>query len=296
MTADFLPYGRQAIDDDDVAAVSAALRRDLITQGPTIEKFERAFADYLGAAHAVAFANGTAALHGAAAAAGIEAGDEVITTPLSFVASSNCVLYRGGRPRFVDVAPATWNLDTPKTARAVGDATRAILAVSLTGLPVDLEPLSGIRDRVVVIEDASHALGAIRAGGRVGGPKGADMTTFSLHPVKSMTTGEGGIVTTESSELADRLRRFRTHGIVRDPARRSELEGEWFYDVQELGFNYRITDFQAALGLSQLRHLDTWVQARNQVAGWYRELLADEIRVALPPRPRPARATDITSS
>jgi len=283
LTLDFLPYGRQAIDDDDVAAVSAALRRDLITQGPTIDEFERAFASHVGAAHAVAFANGTAALHGAAAAAGIGEGDEVITTPLSFVASSNCVLYHGGRPRFIDVDPATWNLDTAAAARAVSDSTRAIVAVSLTGLPVDLEPLRELRDRVTVIEDASHALGAVRAGARVGGPGGADMTTFSLHPVKSMTTGEGGIVTTESQELADHLRRFRTHGISRDPARRTELDGDWYYDVEELGFNYRITDFQAALGVSQLRHLEDWVQARNQIADWYRELLGDESRIALPP-------------
>lgn len=280
---DFLPYGRQAIDDHDVAAVGAALRRELITQGPTIEEFERAFADYVGATHAVAFANGTAALHGAVAAAGIGEADEVITTPLSFVASSNCVLYRGGRPLFVDVDRATWNLDTAAAARAVTDGTRAVVAVSLTGLPVELEPLKVLGDRVTVIEDACHALGAIRSGGRVGGPGGADMTTFSLHPVKSMTTGEGGMVTTESPELADRLRRFRTHGITRDPTRRSELEGDWYYDVEELGFNYRITDFQAALGLSQLRHLEDWVQTRNQIAGWYHELLADEARIARPP-------------
>jgi UDP-4-amino-4,6-dideoxy-N-acetyl-beta-L-altrosamine transaminase len=283
LTLDFLPYGRQAIDDDDVVAVSAALRRDLITQGPTIEEFERAFADHVEAAHAVAFANGTAALHGAAAAAGVGQGDDVITTPLSFVASSNCVLYHGGRPRFIDVDPATWNLDTGAAARAVSDATRAIVAVSLTGLPVDLEPLRELRDTVTVIEDASHALGAVRFGARVGGSGGADMTTFSLHPVKSITTGEGGIVTTESQELADNLRRFRSHGISRDPARRTELDGDWYYDVEELGFNYRITDFQAALGVSQLRHLEDWVQARNQIADWYRELLGDESRIALPP-------------
>src|SRR5207302_10808297 len=176
-----------------------------------------------------------AALHGAAAAACIADGDDVITTPLSFVASSNCVLYRGGSPRFVDVDAATWNLDSAAAARAVSDGTRAVVSVSLTGLPVDLEPLTEVRDRVVVIEDASHALGAIRAGDRVGGPHGADLTTFSLHPVKSMTTGEGGMVTTESPELANHLRRFRTHGISRDPDRRAELEGDWHYDVEELG-------------------------------------------------------------
>jgi UDP-4-amino-4,6-dideoxy-N-acetyl-beta-L-altrosamine transaminase len=283
MTPAFLPYGRQQISEADVEAVAAALRGELITQGPTVAEFEQRFAEYVGARHAVAFANGTAALHGAASAAGLGPGDEMLTTPLSFVASANCALYMGATVRFIDVDPDSWNLAAAQAAEQVSERTRAIVAVSLAGLPVDLGPLEGVRDRVLVIEDGCHALGGHRDGVRIGGPGGADMTTFSLHPVKAMTTGEGGMVTTEDDELAARLRSFRTHGIAREDLRPSAEEGGWYYEVRELGFNYRLTDFQCALGLSQLRHLDDWIGARNEVAGWYRELLAEERRVALPP-------------
>lgn len=280
-----LPYGRQQISERDIDAVATALRATLITQGPTIAEFEQRFADYVGARHAVAFTNGTAALHGAAHVAGLGPGNEMLTTPLSFVASANCALYMGASPRFVDVDPATWNLDTTAAAAQaqVSEETRAIVAVSLAGLPVDLEPLQSVRDRVVVIEDGCHALGGNRNGVRVGGPGGADMTTFSLHPAKAITTGEGGMVTTADDRLAARLRSFRTHGVARDNLQPSSEEGSWYYEVRELGFNYRLTDFQCALGLSQLEHLDEWIAARNQVADWYRELLAEEPRIALPP-------------
>jgi len=278
-----LPYGRQSIDDEDVNAVVDALRSELITQGPTIERFEAALANYLGARHVVAFANGTAALHGAAFAAGLGPGDEVITSPLSFAASANCALYQGARPRFVDVSPRTWNLDTAAAAAAIGDRSRAVIAVSFAGLPADLEPLEPVRDRVVVIEDASHALGARRGGGLVGGPGGADLTTFSLHPVKAITTGEGGFVATGNDEFARLLRLFRTHGITKEGVTPSPAEGGWYYEMQALGFNYRITDFQCALGLSQLRRLDERVERRNEIAARYRELLANDVRIALPP-------------
>jgi UDP-4-amino-4,6-dideoxy-N-acetyl-beta-L-altrosamine transaminase len=279
----FLPYGRQEITDDDVEAVVEALRSALITQGPNVERFEAALAEYLGAAHVVAFANGTAALHGAAFAAGLEPGDDVITSPLSFAGSANCALYVGARPRFVDISPWTWNLDTVAAAEQVGPQTRAIIATSFAGLPVELGPLDRVRDRVVVIEDASHALGGRRDGQTVGGPGGADLTTFSFHPVKAMTTGEGGAVTTEDDELAARLRLFRTHGITKEDVTPSATEGDWYYEMKALGFNYRITDFQCALGLSQLSRLDESIQARNRIADRYRELLADEHRIALPP-------------
>jgi perosamine synthetase len=278
-----LPYGRQEIADEDVDAVVDALRSALITQGPTVDRFEDALADYLGAGHVVAFANGTAALHGAAFAAGLGPDDEVLTAPLSFAGSSNCALYVGARPRFVDIAPSTWNLDTRTAAGEVGDTTRAVIATSFAGLPVDLEPLDSVRNRVVVIEDASHALGGRRNGEPVGGPGGADLTTFSFHPVKAMTTGEGGAVATEDDELARRLRLFRTHGITKDGISPSETEGDWYYEMQALGFNYRITDFQCALGLSQLTRLDESIASRNRIAALYREQLADEERIALPP-------------
>jgi perosamine synthetase len=287
LTSAFLPYGRQQIDDDDVAAVAEALRDELITQGPRIDRFERALADYVGAGHAVAFANGTAALHGAAFAAGVGPGDEVITSPVSFAASANCALYLGATPRFADISAKTWNLDGAATLGLVGERTRAVVPVSFAGLPVDLEPLGAVRDRVVLIEDAAHALGAVRAGTKVGGPGGADMTVFSFHPVKAITTGEGGAVVTDDAELARRLRLFRTHGITKDGVSPSPDEGEWYYEMQALGFNYRITDIQCALGLSQLRHLDAWIERRNAVASLYRERLADESRIELPPAAGP---------
>lgn len=280
---DPLPYGRQEITEEDIAAVADALRSELITQGPLIDRFEQALADHLGARHAVALSSGTAALHAAAFAAGVGPGDEVITTPLTFSASANCALYMGARPRFVDIDPSSWNLDGPAAAAAVGERTRAIVPVSYAGLPADLGAYDSLRGRVTIIEDAAHALGARRDGSPVGGPGGADMTVFSFHPVKVMTTGEGGMVTTEDDELAKRLRAFRTHGIVREGVERDPAEGAWRYDMEALGFNYRITDFQCALGLSQLGRLDGWVARRNEIAARYRELLAGEDRVALPP-------------
>jgi UDP-4-amino-4,6-dideoxy-N-acetyl-beta-L-altrosamine transaminase len=283
LTEAFLPYGRQDVSAEDAARVAEALRAELITQGPLVAEFEEAMARYLGARHVVAFANGTAALHGAAFAAGLGPGDEAITSPLSFAASANCVLYQGARPKFVDIAPSTWNLDTAAAAAAASDVTRAVIAVSFTGLPVDLAPLAPVREQVVVIEDAAHALGARRGGSMVGGAGGADMTTFSLHPVKAITTGEGGLVSTESDELAGRLRLFRTHGITKEEVTRSPTDGDWYQEMRLLGFNYRITDFQCALGLSQLDRLDEFVAERNRVARRYRELLADEERIALPP-------------
>jgi UDP-4-amino-4,6-dideoxy-N-acetyl-beta-L-altrosamine transaminase len=283
MSRAFLPYGRQQISESDIAAVATALRGDLITQGETVAEFERQFADYVGARHAVAFANGTAALHGAAHAAGMGPGDELLTTPVSFVASANCALYMGATVRFVDIDPDTWNLDPERVAAQRSKRTRAVVAVSLAGLPIDLRPFQDLRDGAILIEDGCHALGGHRNRVRVGGPGGADMTTFSLHPVKAMTTGEGGMVTTENDDLATRLRSFRTHGIAREELQPSPEEGSWYYEMRELGFNYRLTDFQCALGLSQLQCLDEWIEARNEIAGWYRELLAEDSRLALSP-------------
>jgi|1185.fasta_scaffold13707_2 perosamine synthetase len=282
-SATFLPYARQEITDADVAAVTAALREPFITQGPAIERFERAVAERVGARHCVAFSSGTAALHGAAFAAGVGPGDEVISSPITFAASTNCGLYLGADARFVDIDPATWNLDTAAAAAAVGPRTKAIVPVSFAGLPVDLAPLDAVRDRVTVIEDGCHALGGHRDGRWVGGEGGADITIFSLHPAKAITTGEGGLATTEDDELADRLRLFRTHGITKQGISPGEHEGGWYYEMQALGFNYRITDIQCALGLSQLERLDEWVARRNEIAALYRELLADEERIALPP-------------
>ena len=285
VSAPFLPYGRQEISDADVEAVGRALRSAMITQGPLIAEFEAAVADYVGARHGVAFSSGTAALHGAMYAAGVGPGDDVITTPITFAGSANCARYLGGEPRFVDIDAATWNLDTEAAAAAAGPGTRAIVPVSFTGLPADLEPLQELRGRVTIVEDGCHAVGARRAGGMVGGDGLADMTAFSFHPVKTMTTGEGGLVTTDDDGLAARLRLFRTHGITRDDVAPAPWEGDWFYEMKDLGFNYRITDFQCALGLSQLRRVDDWVERRQAVAARYRELLAGDGRLVLPPEP-----------
>ncbi|HEX3978504.1 MAG TPA: DegT/DnrJ/EryC1/StrS family aminotransferase [Solirubrobacteraceae bacterium] len=279
----FLPYGRQSITPDDIQAVVAALRDPLITQGPRVEAFERALAQATGARHAVAFANGTAALHGAAAAARLGEGDEVLTTPISFVASANCGLFVGARPVFSDIDPQTGNLDVGRAlAAGLLDRVRACVIVSLAGLPADVGALAAARERgVVVIEDAAHALGAIRDGRPVGSGA-ADMTAFSLHPVKAITSGEGGVVTTGSDELADRLRTFRTHGIRRGDPSEDPMHGGWHYEIDSLGFNYRITDFQCALGLSQLGRLEQFIAARNAVAGEYRGRLGAVERIVLP--------------
>jgi perosamine synthetase len=281
---DFLPYGRQAIEQADIAAVSAALADPLITQGPRVESFERAFATYIGTRHAVAFANGTAALHAAAHAAGLGRGDELLTTPLSFVASANCALFVGARPLFCDIDPDTANLDVQRAVDAgLLARAKACVAVSMAGLPIELGPLQQARRAgLVVIEDASHALGAVRGGRPLGGDGVADMTTFSFHPVKAITSGEGGMVSTDDDGLAETLWAFRTHGIRRRDHDDDAMHGGWHYDIDSLGFNYRITDFQCALGERQLTRLDEFVAARNRLAERYRELLEGIDALRLP--------------
>jgi UDP-4-amino-4,6-dideoxy-N-acetyl-beta-L-altrosamine transaminase len=266
-----LPYGRQAIDDDDVAAVVEVLRGDWLTQGPAVEQFEHALAEATGALYAVAVANGTAALHAAAAAAGLGAGSRLVTSPLSFVASANCGRFVGADVGFVDIDPETLNLDVA----AVPADVDALVAVHYAGLPVDLACLA--HRPAVVIEDAAHALGATTPDGPVGSCARSDMCTFSFHPVKTITTGEGGAVTTNDPELASLLRRFRSHGTVPDPSR-----GGWHYEVRSLGYNYRLTDLQAALGCSQMRKLDRFVARRREIADQYRQELAG-LPITLPP-------------
>lgn len=270
-----IPYGRQSLDEDDISAVVDVLRGDWLTQGPHVDEFERALADAVGARHAVAFANGTAALHAAASAAGLGPGDVLVTSPLSFAASAACATYVGASPSFVDIDPATWNLDVA----VVPTTAAAVVPVHFAGLPVDLTALTH-RPRVV-IEDAAHALGAMTPDGPVGGCARSDMCCFSFHPVKAITTGEGGAVTTNDDHLAGRLRTFRHHGIVRAPD-----DGAWAYGIPEVGFNYRLTDIQAALGTSQLAKLERFVKRRQDIAGRYRELLAD-LPVELPPAAPP---------
>ena len=272
-----IPYGRQAIDDDDIEAVVKVLRGDWLTQGPAVDAFEEALAATVDARYAVVFANGTAALHAACAAAGLGAGDVVATSALTFAASAACAHYVGARSTLVDIDPATLNLDA---VQVPADAD-AIVAVHYAGLPIDLEALPH-RPRVV-IEDAAHAIGARTPDGPVGNCAHSDMTAFSFHPVKTITSGEGGAVTTNDPELADRLRRFRHHGIVK-----RDDYGPWCYEIPELGVNYRLTDIQAALGLSQLGKLDRFVARRNEIAARYREGLAG-FDLTLAPEPPDGR-------
>lgn len=266
-----IPYGRQSIDDSDVAAVTAVLRGDWLTTGPAIERFETAVADYVEARHAVAFSSATAALHGACHAAGLGPGDVVHTSPLTFIASANCARYVGARPALLDIDPATYNVD----AARVDPSVAAIVPVHYAGLPVRMAEWTH-RPRWV-IEDASHALGAHTPDGPVGNCAHSDMCVFSFHPVKPVTTGEGGVVTTNDDALADELRRFRSHGIDRTPT-----ADAWVYDAVEVGYNYRMTDIQAALGASQMARLDDFIARRNAVADRYRTMLTD-LPVTLPP-------------
>lgn len=269
-----IPYGRQSIDDQDIAAVVAVLRGEWLTQGPAVEEFEAALADKVGARHVVSFSSGTAALHAAVVAGGIGPGHVVATTPLTFVASANCALYAGADVDLVDIDPSTLNMDI-----GVLGSPDALIAVHFAGLPIDLKQLR--RRPSLVIEDAAHALGAMTPEGPVGNCAHSDMCAFSFHPVKHITTGEGGAVSTNSDELAHRLRRFRHHGIER----RSDRP-HWYYEVVELGWNYRLTDIQAALGTSQLTKLDRFVDRRNELAARYRRLLRD-LPIVLAPEPPP---------
>lgn len=263
-----LPYGHQSIDESDIQAVVETLRSDWLTTGPRIAEFEEAFAVRAGAKYAVSFSSGTAALHASAFTTGLEAGDEAITSPLTFVATANCVLYQGAVPVFADVSPDTLNLDPEKAAARITSRTRAILPVDYAGHPADLRPLLELAERngLVVIEDASHALGAEYKGRRIGGL--SHMTVFSFHPVKHITTGEGGMVTTDNAKFAETLRRFRNHGISSD-ARQRQSAGQWHYEMVLLGFNYRLTDIACALGIQQLKKLDANLSRRRQIAERY---------------------------
>src|SRR5271170_7759402 len=269
-----LSYGRQSIGDDDIQSVVEVLRSDWLTTGPKVAEFEEAFADRVGAKYAVSFSSGTAALHGAAFAAGLKPGDEAITSPMTFAATANCVLYQGATPVFADVSADTLNLDPEKIAPRITPRTRAILPVDYAGHPADLDAILElvVRHGMVVIEDACHALGAEYRRRRTGSI--ADMTVFSFHPVKHVATGEGGMVTTDRADYAGTLRRFRNHGISSD-ARRRQAEGQWRYEMVLLGFNYRLTDIACALGLTQLKKLEANLLRRREIAARYAAAFRD---------------------
>ncbi len=287
MSEEFIPYARQSLDEDDIAAVVEVLRGDWLTQGPNISAFEAAIAARVGAKHGIAVATGTAALHCACYAAGVGPGDEVITAPITFAASGNCALYLSANVKFVDIRADTYCLDAAKLEAAITPKTKAIIPIDYTGQPADMDEINEIAARhgIAVIEDSAHALGATYKGRSVGAL--AAMSIFSFHPVKHVAMGEGGLIATDDDELAAALRLFRTHGITNDDAamrlsgqaadRDNSVPGEanppdrapWYYEMQELGFNYRITDIQCALGLSQLAKLDGFLARRREIAARY---------------------------
>ncbi len=281
-----IPYGKQSIDEKDIQAVVDVLRSDWITQGPAVEKFEKDLAAYCGAKYAVAVSNGTAALHIACLAAGLKKGDEAITAPITFLATPNAVLYAGAKPVFADVDPETANIDPKEIVKKINKKTKALLPVHYAGLPCDMERIHKIAKTkaLVVIEDACHALGAEYKMGRktvkIGSCRHSDMAVLSFHPVKHITTGEGGAITTNNKSLYEKLRSLRSHGMYKDKTTLDKVP--WHYEMRELGFNYRITDFQCALGVSQLKKLDRFTDRRRRIAGIYNEAFKDNDLFALP--------------
>ena len=283
-----LPYARQWVDEEDIRAVVNVLRGDWLTQGPAIAAFEQALADFCGARYAVAVSSGTAALHLACLAAGVGPGDVGITSPITFVASANCIAYCGGSPAFVDVEPRTITLDPSALEAACRrHAPKVVIPVDFAGQPADLPAIYRIAHEygAQVIEDAAHSLGATYQHQgkdyRTGSCIHADMATLSFHPVKHITTGEGGAVLTNDGELYRRLHDLRTHGITKNPSQLTRDEGPWYYEQHALGFNYRITDLQCALGLSQMRRIEPFVERRRELVQRYRSLLAERVDVRL---------------
>lgn len=276
-----LPYAHQSLDDDDIAAVVEVLKSDWLTTGPKVAEFEESFAQRVGARYAVSFSSGTAALHGAAFAAALKPGDEAITTPMTFCATANCILYQGATPVFADVSPDTLNIDVDEVRRKIGSRTKALICVDYAGHPAPLDELRTLAHEAgaVLIEDASHALGAEYGDKRVGSL--ADMTVFSFHPAKHLTTGEGGMITTNNSEIARTLKRFRNHGIDVDFRERQE-SAQVSYEMILLGFNYRLTDIACALGLSQLNKLEANLLRRRAIAAQYDRAFSDMHSLVVP--------------
>ena len=274
------PYGKQSISWSDIWAVVKTLRSNWLTQGPTIKEFETALCKYTGAEYAVAVANATAALHLAMLALQISNNDEVITSPITFLASANCVRYAGGTVVFADIDPTTACIDPEKIKAHITPRTKALIPVHFAGIACDMEAIHKIAraHNLFVIEDAAHAIGTTYKGSKIGSCKYSDMTIFSFHPVKTMTTGEGGVITTNNKELYETLLRLRSHGMTRDRSRMTHYDGPWYYQMQELGFNYRITDIQAALGISQLKRLDSFVKKRRHIVDYYRKHFAHDSR------------------
>jgi len=263
-----IPYGRQSIDEEDIQAVAEVLRSDWLTTGPKVSEFEKVFADCVGAREAVAVSSGTAALHCAMYALNIGQGDEVIVPPITFAATANCIVFQGGTPVFVDVESDTLLLDSAQVEQKITRKTKAVIAVDFAGQPCNYDNLIELCDRrgLALVADGCHALGAEYKGRKVGSL--ADMTAFSFHPVKHITTGEGGMITTNTRQWAEKMRSFRNHGISTE-FREREQKGSWFYEMVDLGYNYRITDIQCALGIRQLQRLPVFISRRREIAALY---------------------------
>ncbi len=280
-----IPYGKQFIDEEDIKAVIDVLKSDFITQGPKIKEFEENLANYCGAKYAVVFNSGTSALHGAYFALGLSKEDEFITTPITFVATSNAGLYLGAKPIFVDVEKDTGNIDTDKIEDKITEKTKLISVVHYAGHPVDMERVYELakEHNLKIVEDACHALGAKYKDDKIGNCKYSDATVFSFHPVKHITTGEGGAVLTNNEEIYEKLLMFRNHGITKDKGKfLKKPNGDWYYEMQLLGFNYRMTDIQASLGISQLKKLDNFVEKRREIASIYNKVFKDNPYFDLP--------------
>ena len=270
----FLSYGRQCIEQDDIGAVVEVLKSDFLTQGPKVKEFEESLASYCGARFAVVFSSGTAALHAAYFAAGLGKGDQIITSPMTFMATSNAALFLGAEPAFVDIEPDTGNIEHSLIEKAITDKTKAIVPIHFAGHPAELEKIAEIarRHHLLLIEDACHALGATYKNTTIGDCRYSDMTVFSFHPVKSITTAEGGAVLTNREDFYRRLVMFRHHGVTkeRDAFQNKEKNlGQWYYEMQYLGYNYRLTDIHSALGISQLRKLDRFIRRRREIIETY---------------------------
>jgi UDP-4-amino-4,6-dideoxy-N-acetyl-beta-L-altrosamine transaminase len=280
-----IPYGKQCIDQADIDAVTEVLKSDYLTTGPKIKEFEDALCSYTGASYCVAVANGTAALHIAAAGLEIEESCEGITSPITFTATSNCLLYNGLKPVFADIRPDTYCIDPIKLSEKITAKTKVLLPVHFAGQPAEMIRIKEIADKkkLYVIEDAAHAIGSVyEDGSRVGSCKFSDMTIFSFHPVKTITTGEGGAITTNSVELYQKLLLLRSHGITRDPKLLKENHGPWYYEMQGLGYNYRMTDFQAALGINQLKKLDSFKERRRLIVNEYNKAFTGKKNIRIP--------------
>ncbi len=274
-TMEFLNYGKQWIDQDDIDAVVTVLKSDFLTQGPAIEKFEAEICKVTGAKYCVAVANGTAALHLAVKALEIEKGYEGITSPITFVASANAMVYNELKPILADIDEKDYTIDPQEMEKHINDKTKLLIPVHFAGQPAKMKEIKKIADKnkLYIIEDAAHAIGSIYEDGTsVGNCKYSDMTIFSFHPVKTVTSAEGGAITTNSKELYERLCLLRTHGITKDPERMEQNPGPWYYEMQKLGFNYRISDLHAALGYSQLKKLDRFKQKRKEIVGKYNQV------------------------